>query len=1047
MRAPAQRQIVIFGPFTLDLKAGELHRDGHAILLQEQPFLVLKMLLERPGDVVTREEMRRELWPNDTVVEFDQSINAAIKKLRIALQDSAEEPQYVETVARRGYRLIIPVQWSEPAREDTQEAESERPVTPPHDRETLTGKRVSHYRVLEILGGGGMGVVYRAEDIKLGRRVALKFLPDEFAGDAEAMQRFEREARAASALNHPNICTIHAVEEYEGQPFIAMELLEGHTLRDVLAQGADSKTNSPFRIQPLLDTALQIAHGLQAAHEKGIIHRDIKPANIFITNHGQAKILDFGLAKLPNSESVEPPPHPSAEPGPKQELNPLLTLTLTRTGVTVGTAAYMSPEQVRGERLDQRTDLFSFGLVLYEIATRQRAFPGDTAPMLHDAILNRTPVPVRELNSQVPAKLESIVSRALEKDRAARYQTAAEICADLEALHRQSAPKRLSRAWVAGLGVAAAIAAGTVLFMLKRPPKTVSVAPEIKMRQLTVNSTENPVANGAISPDGKYLTYVDTRGLHLKFIDTGETRTVAKPEALKDQIVKWEDGFWFPDSTRFVVNLHPGTEEWNVFNSARNSIWVVSVLGGAPAKLRDHAIAWDVSPDGSLVSFGTNKGKLGEREIWLMGPDGEQARKFQETDENHALCCLIWSADSKQYLYISTNSSGDTVLSRNANGGLPVTLFQPSELAKIHDLVWLHDGRVVYSLAEPWNTVSEVCNYWTMRIDLATGRHLEEPRRLTNWPNFCASSGSVSNNDKRLAFVAWSGFYTTYVADLEAGGKRLRNIRHFTLEDSDDQALGWTPDGRLIVAQNRGSSWRVYKQSLDSDTQEPIASSAAGDWLLQGATSADGKWYISNVWPVGQSLEHPSIPFPILRIPLAGGAPETILQFSRQPSVSCARPPSNTCVIAERSEDRKELIVSVLDPIKGRGPELARFDSVFESPLCIISPDGTRLAMVRSPESPIEIRSLHGQLLRKIPSQSVGELTRLTWSADQEGLFVNRKAPNGNELLHLDFEGNVTSLRKCVDAQACSSYPSPDGRHLAIIDRNQSSNMWMMENF
>ena len=1034
-----------FGVFELDLRARELRKAGLSTGLPEQSIKILALLLEKPGDVVLREEIRKKLWPNDTVVEFDHSINAAIKRLRQALGDPAEAPQYIETLARRGYRWKIPVEWVNAERGAEQAAAQGADLSRAVAGGSLIGRKVTHYRVLEVLGGGGMGVVYKAEDIKLGRRVALKFLPEELANDPAAMQRFEREARAASALNHPNICTIHAVEENEGQPFIAMELLEGHTLRDVLAQEADSKSDSRFQLEPLLDTALQIAHGLEAAHQKGIIHRDIKPANIFITSQGQAKILDFGLAKLHDSESMEPQPQPSAEPLPQQESNPLLTLT--RTGVTIGTAAYMSPEQVRGERLDRRTDLFSFGLVLHEMATRQRAFPGDTAPVLHDAILNRTPVPARELNSQIPPKLESIITRAVEKDRAARYQTAAEICADLEALQRQSTPKRLPWAWVAGLGVAAAIAVGTVFFMLKRPPKTVSVAPEIKMRQLTVNSTENPVVNGTISPDGKYLMYIDTRGLHLKFIDTGETRIVPGPEALKDQSVKWEDGSWFPDSTRFVVNLHPRTEEWTEFDSARNSIWVVSVLGGAPTKLRDHAVAWSVSPDGSLVSFGTNKGKLGERELWLMGPDGEQARKFQETDETHALCCLIWSADRKQYLYISTNSSGDTVLSRNANGGPPVNLFQPSELAKIHDLVWLHDGHLVYSLAEPWNTVSEVCNYWTMRIDLATGRHLEEPRRLTNWPNFCASSGSVSNNDKRLAFVAWSGFYTTYVADLEAGGKRLRNIRHFTLEDSDDQALGWTPDGRLIVAQNRGSSWRVYKQSLDSDTQEPIASSAAGDWLLQGATSADGKWYISNVWPVGQSLEHPSIPFPILRIPLAGGAPETIMQLSRQPSVSCARPPSNTCVIAERSEDRKELIVSVLDPIKGRGPVLARFDSVFESPLCILSPDGTRLAMVRSPESPIEIRSLHGQLLHKIPSQSVGELTRLTWSADQEGLFVNRKAPNGIELLHLDFEGNVTSLRKCVDAQACSSYPSPDGRHLAIIDRNQNFNMWMMENF
>jgi len=1052
MRAPAQRQIVIFGPCTLDLKAGELHRDGHAILLQDQPFLVLRMLLERPGEVVTRDEMRRALWPNDTVVEFDKSINAAIKKLRLALQDSPEEPQFFETVARRGYRLIVPVQWPEPAPEDTQTAQSNQTIAFPPDKQILIGKKVSHYRVLEILGGGGMGVVYKAEDIKLGRRVALKFLPEEMANDPAAMRRFEREARAASALNHPNICTIHAVEEHEGQPFIAMELLEGHTLRDVLAQEADSKTGSPFRLETLLDTALQIANGLEAAHQKGIIHRDIKPANIFITNHGQAKILDFGLAKLHESESAEPLPQPSAEPLPKQESNPLLTLT--RTGATVGTAAYMSPEQVRGERLDQRTDLFSFGLVLYEMATRQRAFPGDTAPVLHDATLNRMPVPARELNRQVPAKLENIVSRALEKDRDVRYQTAAEIHADLEELQRQFGPKHPPRTWVVGLGVGAVIALAAVLFVLNRPSKTVSVAPEIKMRQLTTNSSENPVANGAISPDGNYLAYIDTHGMHIKVIDTGETRTVPKPGALKDQSVKWENEFWFPDSNRFLVNLHPATEEWN---SATNSIWVVSVLGGAPTRLRDHAIAWSVSPDGSLVSFGTSTGKLGELEVWLMGPNGEQARKFQETDENHAICCLTWSPEGKQYLYISTNPVDDTVLSRNVKGGPPVILFQPSELEKMYDWVRLHDGRVIYSLRDPVNTVSDVCNYWAMRLNFATGKHIEEPRRLTNWPNFCASSGSVTSNDKRLAFVASSGFYTSYIADVEAGGKRLRNIRHFTLEDSDDQALGWTPDGRLIVAQNRGSSWRVYTQSLDSDTQEPIAESSAGDWLLSGATSADGKWYIANVWPAGESVVHPSIPFPILRIPLAGGAPETILQVSRRANVSCARPPSNTCVIAQQSEDRKQMVVALFDPLKGSGPELTQFDldrelGAIDVPTCVLSPDGTLLAIMRGPESPIEIHSLHGQLIQKIPSQAAGHLFDLSWSVDQKGFFVTRTGPGGNERMYLDFQGNATSLRKCGGGTlglggGCGGLPSPDGRHLAIIDRNQSNNMWMMENF
>lgn len=337
--------------------------------------------------------------------------------------------------------------------------------------------------------------------------------------------------------------------------------------------------------------------------------------------------------------------------------------------------------------------------------------------------------------------------------------------------------------------------------------------------------------------------------------------------------------------------------------------------------------------------------------------------------------------------------------------------------------------------------------------DLSNGKRLEEPRRLTNWPNFCVSGGSVTSDDKRLVYsLSSSGFYTTYVADLEAGGKRLRNTRHFTFEDSDDAVHDWTADGRLLVAQHRKDGWGLYRQSLESETPEPIVSSVAGGWLLTGAPSPDGKWYIGSIWPDAENVQRPTIPLPIVRIPLAGGTPETILQLSRHANVSCARPPSNTCVIAEQSEDRKQIIVSMFDPLKGRGPELARFDfdrelAVIEVPTCVISPDGTRLAIARGPESPIEIRSLHGQLTHKIPSHSAGSWIWLAWSANQKGLFVTRKAQNGNELLYLDLQGNETSLRECNGGETCFGLPSPDGQHLAIIDRNQSSNMWMMENF
>jgi len=587
----------------------------------------------------------------------------------------------------------------------------------------LAGQTISHYRLLEKLGGGGMGVVYKAEDTRLGRLVAMKFLsllvPRPAQGHVEkspehspqALERFKREARAASALSHPNICVVHDVGEHDGLPYIVMELLEGRTLRRLIEAG-------PLKIEQLLDLAVQIADALAAAHAKSIIHRDIKPANIFVTTRGEAKVLDFGLAKLtPDGETGAASRH-SAQALPVGDANHEAVArasqgtaktaashddSLTSPGMALGTVAYMSPEQARGEDLDTRTDLFSLGSVLYEMATRQQPFTGNTAVDVLAAILTQAPLAPRELNPELPAELERIILTALEKDRDLRYQSAAELRADLKRLRRDTSSGHTLGIAGARFAAAREDAVARAMSALRRRwwiPAIVAVVAAAAFAYVGLRPLPPPkvTAYQQITNDGIMKDLVGTDGVRLYFTEgTGTSSWITEVAIRGGEPARVPMPHFDPfDVSPDGSNLLAG--EVTTYNPG--SLWSVPILGGSPHRIGNllaSSAAW--SPDGRRVVY-TQGGDL-----FVAQDDGSEARKLASVPGK--VLKPAWSPDGKQvrFTLFDEQRLSRTLWEVSAEGGSTRPLFPgwhnpPDECCGR----WTTDGKyfVFYALGGIW---------------------------------------------------------------------------------------------------------------------------------------------------------------------------------------------------------------------------------------------------------------------------------------------------------------------------------------------------------
>jgi serine/threonine protein kinase len=875
------------------------------------------------------------------------------------------------------------------------------------------GDVVSHYRVESLLGGGGMGVVYLAEDLTLGRKVALKFLPEGFTRDESAVERFRREARAASALNHPSICTIYEIGEHDGQPFIAMERLEGRSLRDMLSSG-------PLSIDELLTVALDVADALDAAHGAGVIHRDIKPGNVFVTTRGHAKLLDFGLAKL-EPASIAGFSAIATQPGDPH---------LTSPGTTLGTVAYMSPEQVRGENVDARSDLFSFGVVLYEMTTGVLPFRGPTPAVVTHEILGATPASPRQLNPQTPLELDRVITKSLEKNRAVRYQRAADITADLKRLRRDhessrtadvasAVPSVPTRGWRRQALVAAVVLAATLavaIYVVLFAPARTTTARDFEITQLT---TSGNAINPAITPDGKYVAYVQREGdrssLWIRQVATASNVRIleGEPNVVLMGPTITPDGTYVDFIRTQLRDASPTPE-----------LWRAPFLGGGSKRLIDNvwtAVGW--SGDGQRMAFVRVDGADNSSELVIADRDGGGERVLTKRTLPEMLVSLIqvgsppirpaWSPDGRAIATFMAGERDTKVLVVDANTGAQLTMLDSKASGIPSGLAWLDASSIIMSKADTFGgpvqlwrmsypdgavfrVTNDVSSYVGVEVDAARDNLVtaRSETRASVWLGDATGATGAEvlapmASSPNFLTIAWAGnriLFDTFtngravISTLAPGATAPTNLV------SDGALAVGTSDGRQIVFAKPGVESSLWVVDADGRQARELVHDRAGEPVM----SPDNRFVV--FLSTRSGVQSPWI------VPLDGGEPaEVIRAFAGFGSIDISPDSQRLLFLSSLEQNRFAFLICELP--KCTTPQRVALPANFRPSASRWTPDGKGIAYVDTSLRNIWSLPLDGEAPRQLTHFDDRVIAGFDWSHDGKQLAVIRRTTTNDVLL------------------------------------------------